>query len=303
LARDLVSLNAPLNEFLTAAADTAVVRGQTLGLPHHLAVTVLFVRNDVIEESVSVWTELRDRLLQAPTDGATGLSIGAAGPATFPFFLDWYYSTGGIDLTDRQAVRDALSLLAELIGAVAISGAPTARAADAVNQFARGSTAALVTRSTQRPAVSKSEIAERIAVRTRPHLNQGGRSPALVSTWLLGVSRFSRNKEPAKALATYLTSEEVQRSAAIEFGLAPTRETVLTDEDVKAAGPILAELHELGPSLRAPPVDLYGLHYLDLADAVAGEVRGLFAGDLTVDAAANAIVRDARRAERLGEGE
>jgi len=289
----------PPDPFIAAADAGITPDGRRLGYPQFLAISVLFLRNDVIGEGRSFWSTLREGLLSAPADGATRLSLGGGDPAFFSFFLDFLYGTGATSLGDRADVERALSLLAELVGPVAAPGISRMRVREAASAFVGGDVAALVARSTQAPHVRQSELADQIAESPLPAFRDGPKDAAvLASTWYVAVSRHTAEREAARALAAYLASPEVQRENALAYGLAPTRVSLYSDPEVIAAGPILSKLSGLLDRLAGPPTGTYGTAYLDLADSVAENVRLVLRGDMEVDAAASAIGRAVRRAQR-----
>lgn len=301
LANELVPLGPlPANEdFVAAARETSIAAGRRVGWPQHLAITMVFFRNDVVGEQVDLWSQLRDRLLEAPSDGALGLSLGGADPALFPFFLDWFYGLGGTDIENREALSTALSMLSELLGPVAAAGVTKTRLNDAANQFATGDAAALLARSVQAPVIAGSEYSTAVGLAARPGFQEGPQqAPVLATTWHLGVSRHSEAIDAAKALAEFLTSEAVQRDNALRFGLAPTRRALLDAADIREARPFIAKIDESIDVLTAPPVRRFGLAYLDVVDQSADSVRRMLRGEVDADEASGVIVRSMHQAER-----
>ncbi|MEM7692966.1 MAG: extracellular solute-binding protein [Pseudomonadota bacterium] len=288
----------PAEDAIPPSLESARVRGRLVGIPHHLAVTVVFLRNDVVGGPVSDWSALKDQLLKAPADGTSGLSFGAADPALFPFFVDWL-NGAGTRLGDREGVAAALTALQDVFGAVAVPGVASLGVRDAVAEFTDGNSAALVTRSTRVGDVRRSDVADRVAPAQRVSVGEA-QAPVLVSTWHLGVSRHSAEQEAALALATFLTTEAEQRKAAIAFGLAPTRAALYEDAAVLRDRPVFSEIARLLPAMVPPPLTRFGANYLDTSDAVSEAVRGFLRGEMDAGAAASAIVRAVRRGERVG---
>lgn len=301
LAADLMPLGtlADAEAFIPAAAEGGIFNGERVGLPQHIATTVLFTRSDVVATGAEFWSGLREQLVTAPSDGATRLVMGGADPALFSFFLDWLYGSGGNSLEDRNGVFQALSLLADFLGPVAAPGLARMPQRDATQAFTGGSSAALIARSTQLPSVTQSAIAEQVTKQTLPRFRDGPQDAlVLLTTWYSGVSRHSAAPDAARALADYLVSAPVQRQDAIDFALAPTRLDVYADPEVQAAQPFLKSFGALSDRFVGPPTQTFGAAYLSLTDTVAEAVRGLLRGDLDVDRATSSIVRAARRANK-----
>ncbi|WMS42692.1 extracellular solute-binding protein [Acuticoccus sp. MNP-M23] len=300
LSGDLVELTPLTDAAAYIGGSSAAFRGRRIGWPQHLGIVVLLVRSEVVGENVNVWSRLREQLLVAPTDGASGLSLGAADPTLFAFFLDWIYGLGANDLGDRATVENALAVLSELVGTVARPGAAGASAADGTAQFVDGQSAALLTGSARANRVEDTESAVNIAARALPR-PEAAEAPVLATVWYAGVSRYSAAPDAAEALAAYLASPQTQAMAAKNFGLAPTYRALYRDPAVRDAGPILAQIADVAANIRTLPVNVYGLNFLDLADSVAETVRGLLRGEVDAASASASIARAARRAQRLTE--
>lgn len=286
--------------FVPAAERGGQHNGQRVGLPQHLATTVLFVRSDVVGSDAEFWSGLRERLITAPKDGATRLVLGGADPTLFSFFLDWFYGSGGSSLEDRESVHQALTLLADFLGPVGAPGLAQMPQRDATQAFTGGSSAAMIARSTQLSSVTRSDIAEQVIKQRLPRFKSGPENAAvLLTTWYVGVSRFSAEPDAARALADYLVSPAVERQNAIDYALAPTRLDVYHDPAVQQARPFLDKLGGLSDRFSGPPTQAFGTAYLSLTDSVADAVRALLRGETDVDRATGAIVRAARRANKL----
>lgn len=302
LAADLATLEPPAGAVGIMPQLLAGGRsgGRLIGLPHHLAITLLFLRSDVVlAENPSDWASVRAALLAAPADGVSGLSFGGAGATMFPFILDWLYSFGGSGLDDRETLLTALRSIDEAVGTVTSPTVGAMTPSEALSDFTSGNTAALVAGSTALATVSVSALSDAIATVARPSAaGLSGPAPVLASVWYVGVSRYSQHPEAAAELAAFLVSDEMQRVAAVEFGLAPTLATLYADETILAASPVFPKIADVLPAIRLPPVSRYGLAYLDLADQVAESVRAMFRGEQEPEATAAAITRAAHRASR-----
>ncbi|MCF3932714.1 extracellular solute-binding protein [Acuticoccus sp. M5D2P5] len=305
LAPDLATLGtiADPDQVPAALTELGEANGRIVAWPQHIAVTLLYVRGGIAgAEPFDDWSDLRGTLLDLPDDGADGLVFGGAGSTMFPLFLDWFYSFGGQDLSDRRTLTAALQLLNDTIGVIAAPGLVDTTAGDAMAEFTAGRSAALVARSTTFDSVSTSQIGEDLVTILRPNANADDpTTPRLVSTWLVGVPRFSPNQESAKQLAAFLVSDAEERRAAVEFGVAPARTALFEDPEVHSVNPIMANIAESLPFLTPLPVDKYGEAYLDLADGVAETVREMLRGDTDGATAASTIVRMVRAAERRSE--
>ena len=73
-----------------------------------------------------------------------------------------------------------------------------------------------------------------------------------IGNWLLGVTTNSKNPELALKLASYLTSEEVQREA-LEYGGVPTRKSIFRDQKVLEKYPYFQQLYSGTNNSRVRP--------------------------------------------------
>jgi len=119
-----------------------------------------------------------------------------------------------------------------------------------------------------------SQVKGKVAYCPVPKGGSGKRAP-LMGNWLLGISKFSKNREWAYKFLTWATSAEVQKEYA-RLGGVPFRQSVLTDPELSAKFPYFAAMAE---SYAVPPewiprtpewfavVTIWGAH---LNAAVAG---------------------------------
>jgi len=73
-----------------------------------------------------------------------------------------------------------------------------------------------------------------------------------IGNWLLGVTSNSANPDLSLKLATYLTSEEVQRKA-LEYGGVPTRKSIFRDSEVLNKYPYFEQLYSGTNNSRVRP--------------------------------------------------
>ncbi len=111
-----------------------------------------------------------------------------------------------------------------------------------------------------------------------------GRTGAL-GGWQIMVSRYSRQKEAAVEFAKYITSKELQKSAAIELGRFPTIPTLYEDPDVLAANPTFARLHDLFVNgVVARPSTVTATRYDDVSDAYSASINQILSGSIDAPA-------------------
>ncbi len=300
LGADLATLpDPPEGAAIPAILDAGRDAGRLVGLPQHLAITLLFLRTDVLAEDPQAWSDLRQSLLTAPADGANGLSFGGAGPTLFPLFLDWIYSFGATSLDDYNPLLAALTLMNGAIGSIAPASVVSNSPQEAIADFTDGTSAALVARSTALRSVRSSTIAENVSTFLRPQARSAPpQTPLMVTTWYTGVSRHTRSPDAAVELAQFLTSRAEQRRMAVEHGLAPTWPGIYEEPEVQDLSPVVQRISENLDVMVPPPIDRYGVNYLDLADDVAAAVRRMLNGEADPEKTARVIESAVRRASR-----
>lgn len=299
LATHLASLEDSMSPAtIPALAQVGVVNERRVGVPQTMAITVIFLRNEVFSAAPEVWQELRDGLLAAPADGATGLSFGATGGALFPFFMDWIYSYGAEGLTDTRTVRVAMEELDQSLGLIASNSAATASSADAINDFVAGTSAALIARSTAIARIIDEMGSDAVEAAVRPRAADAEAPQLMATVWLLGVSRFSDSPGPARDLVDFLGSDEEQRRIALEFGIPPISNDLYDDDTMLSQSVLLTEIASRRNQLTPGPIKIYQAAYLDLAESVSEAVRIFIQGNGTVDETMAAITGAVVRARR-----
>ncbi|XWN29525.1 MAG: extracellular solute-binding protein [Devosia sp.] len=298
IANDLEDLGPPDDpeRFVPATLEGGVWRSRTVGWPQHLAINVLYVRADLLDDLPQRWLALRESLLSIGDDKPSGLAFGGGDPVLFPFILDWLQSFGTQELDDVSALRFALQAMNEAVGTVTSSGIAATTTDQAVTSFTEGRAAALIAPSTVNGiSVEGTEEAMVAATILPTEVEEGVEVQTLASVWYVGVTRASSNQESARALAKALVTTEAQRDAAMEYGLAPTITSLYEDADVLAASPVFDLVAARLAQLVGVPVKQFRTAYLDVADTVSEAVRAMLRGEANEDVTATLIVRAVRR--------
>ncbi|MEM8852748.1 MAG: extracellular solute-binding protein [Pseudomonadota bacterium] len=298
IASDLEDLGPPDDpeRFVPATLEGGTWRSRMVGWPQHLAINVLYVRADLMNDLPARWLALREGLLSIGDDKPSGLAFGGGDPVLFPFVLDWLHSFGTKELDNVSALRFALQAMNEAVGTVTSSGVAATTTKQAVNAFSEGRAAALIAPSTVNGiAISGAEEAMVAATTLPTEVEEGVEVQTLASVWYVGISAASSNKESARALAKALVATEAQRKAALEFGLAPTLTDLYDDGDVLAASPVFDLVAARLAQLVGVPVKQFRTDYLDVADTVSEAVRAMLRGEANEDVTASLIARAVRR--------
>jgi len=138
----------------------------------------------------------------------------------------------------------------------------------------------------QDPAASK--VVDKVGVAPLPHF-PGGKSAATLGGYQLGVNAATKEREAAVDFLTWLSSPEIQRRIALNFGLAPTRPDLFQDAQIKAEQPFMASLQSVFTGATPRPVTP---EYAEVSLALQSSIsRALVSGDVQaeLDAAAAQI--------------
>ncbi len=110
--------------------------------------------------------------------------------------------------------------------------------------------------------------------------------------WHLGINRFSLHPALAWELVSFLTSEEAQRTLAVEGGLKPTRVAVYSDPRAQQDDPSLALFFPLLQAARPRPVTPF---YLMFSQILQGEFSAAVTGIKPVEVALHDAEQQIRR--------
>ena len=101
----------------------------------------------------------------------------------------------------------------------------------------------------------------------------GGTSAAVLGGWQMAVSEYSKNRDAAIDLVTYLCSEPLQKDRAIHFSQNPTIAALYKDPEVLAAVPFYSDLYGVFTHTVARPSRIAGIHYPQLSSAFVTTVH------------------------------
>jgi len=98
-----------------------------------------------------------------------------------------------------------------------------------------------------------SQIVGKVEVAPLPRFN-GGKSAACLGGYQLGVNANTKNREAAIEFLTYMSSPEIQKRLALNFGLAPTRPALFSDAQIMQELPFMSRLESVFVGGTARPV-------------------------------------------------
>jgi multiple sugar transport system substrate-binding protein len=100
-------------------------------------------------------------------------------------------------------------------------------------------------------------------------------SASTLGGWQLGVNRFSKAPEAAERLVAFLTSSDVQKTAALRIGYKPTRRSIYRDPQLRSAQPFIASLEDIFMKARPRPVSPY---YMMMTQVMQPEFSAIISG-------------------------
>ncbi|MDX3924325.1 MAG: ABC transporter substrate-binding protein [Shinella sp.] len=128
-----------------------------------------------------------------------------------------------------------------------------------------------------------SQVVDKVGVAPLPYF-PGGKSAACLGGYQLGVNANSKNREAAIEFLTWLSSPETQQRIALNFGLAPTRPALFSDDKIKSEQPFMASLEKVFTGATGRPVTPeYAKVTLALQSGIS---RALVSGDVEAELAA-----------------
>ena len=272
VAEHAIDLNESLSD-LAAQQFEAIVANNTVddklvGMPWFTDAGLLYHRTDLLEkyavEVPTTWAELQTAA-QTIQDGER-----AANPNFYGFVfqgrsyegltcngLEWQVSNGGgtivesdgtLSINNPQAIA-IFEQAAGWVNTISPEGVTNYNEPDALNVWVGGNAAFLrnwpyAWAASQDPATS--QISGKVGVGPLPMGDgEGARNAATLGGWQLMVSAYSQNQEAAIEYVKYLSSQELQKSFAIERSHLPTIAEVYDDPDVAAASEFIPRLKEV----------------------------------------------------------
>ena len=246
-------------KFLPATIAANTYKGKIYGVPCYLGAGLLYYRKDLLAKyELSPPRSWHEMLSQGEV-----ILKGEADPNLYIFsaqfkqyeglvcdMLEYIWSDGGgvIDrqtrevlLADTPAVQAVAFVRDRIIGAAAPQGAVNYEEPESLELFVHGR--AVFHRNwpyawdlANDP--EKSEVAGDVGVGTLPAFP--GHSPAsALGGWQFGISRWSKHPDEAWEFVRFMSSQEAQKTLALQAGLAPARIAVYHDAEVQEKMPHL----------------------------------------------------------------
>ncbi len=289
LAPFSVDLSAAMNsesyKYFDRIVTNNTVNGALVGIPWYTDAGLLYYRKDLLEKygyanAPTTWTELQDQATKiqegeraANPDFQGFVFQAAAYEGLTCNALEWQVSNGGgtiIDETGKVTVNNPQAIAAfdrakGWVGTISPAGV-TDYDEEGSRGVWQGGNAAFMRNWPYAYSLGQaadSLIKDKFDITLVPKGDgEGATNADTLGGWQIMVSKFSKNPDAATEFAKYMTSLEVQKSAAIELSHLPTIPDLYDDPDVLAANPFFGSLKDvfLGGAVARPSTvtsDLY----------------------------------------------
>jgi multiple sugar transport system substrate-binding protein len=247
------------NAFLSATISANTYKGKICGVPCFLAAGLFYYRKDLLEKyGFTPPRSWHDMISQGNAivkgEGDPSLHIYSAQFKQYEGLvcdmLEFIWSHGGsvlhrqtgdVTLTKPEAIEAITFVRDEIIGKAAPQGAINYEEPESLEVFVQGR--AVFHRNWPYAWAlandpDKSKVAGRVGVGALPAF-KGHHSASTLGGWQMGISRWSRHADEAWEFVRFMTSQETQKTLAMEAALAPTRIAVYQDSEVQDKMPHL----------------------------------------------------------------
>jgi len=261
------------------------VNGVLVGIPWYTDAGILYYRTDLLqkhgmEKPPETWTELEE-MASAIQDAERAdnpdfygfVWQGAAYEGLTCDALEWQVANGGgkiieddlsVSINNPQAIA-AFEQAKGWVGTISPEGVTTYKEEDARGVWQAGNAAFMRNwpYAYSLGQAADSAVKDKFDVSLLPKGDgENATNADTLGGWQIMVSKYSKNQPGAVAWAQYLTSNELQKSLAIEQSRLPTIVDLYDDADVLKANPFFAKLKDvfLGGAVARPSTvtsDLY----------------------------------------------
>lgn len=219
------------SSFEAAVLSECLYEGELIALPFSIDLSWIYYRRDLIDAPPSTWEDwiaLGRQLAQEQKVRYGGVIQGQDGEEMLCTAREIINSSSDI-ATGLSLYKEILSLGGQEVNLDSTTY---------VKAFSQGEAAFMKAGSTAWHIVNQngSEVKMKVGIVPLP-AGSDGSAASLLGGSSLAVNRFSEKKEAAFRLVRYLTGEEAQLQAAVEFGLMPTRIAVYENYRVAEENP------------------------------------------------------------------
>jgi trehalose/maltose transport system substrate-binding protein len=291
-----------IDQYFKAIVDNNTVDGALVGIPFYTDAGLLYKRDDLLtkysQTAPTTWAEL-ETVAKAIEDGER-----AAGAPDFWGFvfqgnayegltcnaLEWQVSNGGgmiiepdgtVSVNNPQAIA-AFQRAAGWVKNISPEGVTTYQEQESLDVW-QGGNAAFMRNWPYAYANGQSAdsvIKDKFSVGVIPKGDgENARNASTLGGWQMMASKYSKAPDAAKMFCKFMTSPEIQKSAALELSHLPTIASVYDDPDVLKLNPFYADLKPVFQGGAVPrPSTPSSSSYNDVSTAYFTAVHNIMTG-------------------------
>ena len=291
-----------LKAYVPRIIENNTVGGKLVSIPLYTDAGILYYRTDLLEkygykEAPKTWEELA-AMAKKIQDGER-----AAGKPDFQGFvfegkanesltcnaLEWIYSYGGgsliepdkkVTINNPNAIK-ALDTAHSWIGTISPAQVTTFDEEEARKIWQAGN-AAFMRNWPYAYGLGAdpkgSAVSGKFDVTVLPKGGDNGNNAACLGGHQLMISAYSKAPDAAADLVRYLSSAEVQKKRAIDWGVLPTRPALYSDPDVLAKYPFFKTMLDVFNNAVARPSTVTGGDYNQLSTTFSQSVNKVLTG-------------------------
>lgn len=140
----------------------------------------------------------------------------------------------------------------------------------------------------------------KVGVAALPVGKDGAKSSGCMGTAHLGISKYTKHKDAAVSLLSFMAGKDEQKRRAIEGAYNPTIASLYDDADVLKALPFLKDAQTAFADSVARPSAVTGSGYNRVSQAFYKAVHGVLAGEEQPEAALKALAADLDTIKKRG---
>ena len=319
IAQHLVNLNdyegiqEIADQHFPAIIEANTVDGNLVAIPWFTDAGILYYRTDLLEKygfdgPPTTWTELEEMSTtiqegerQENPDFSAFVWQGDSYEGLTCDALEWIDSSGGgtiispesVITINNPAAVEIIQQAAGWVGNISPQGV-TGFDEEAARNFFQAGNAAFMRNWPYAYSLMNADdsaVAGNFDVTTLPS-GENGSPAATLGGWNLGVSKYSNNVDIAVDVAKFFTSEQAQKSRAIEASYNPTIPALYEDEEVLEAVPFFGSLLDVFTNAVPRPSAATGQDYSEVSRLFFTAVHNVLTGQEEAEVALELLALD-----------
>ena len=296
------------SEFLPAPIQANTYQGRIYGVPWYTDAGMLYYRKDLLEQSgfsnsPKTYDELKDTARRVQRDSSTENGFvfqGAEYEGGVVNALEYIWNAGGevldpkdpnkVVIDSPEAARGLQIERSMIEDGVAPEGVTQYKEQESATIFLNGD--AVFMRNVPRMYALASDPAEsqidpeQIGVSALPVADAGNQSYSNLGGWNFFINAASKNQDAAWEFIQFMSAPEQQKVRALKGSVIPTRQSLLDDQEILDAVPVIALGKEAIQNTRPRPVSPY---YSDMSLRMAKQFNSSLQGNTSPEDAVKTL--------------